>query len=186
MATSFRKNYKCGVDTYYKVHGNSYTNPHTNIINDIVKSLSIDKNSKILDLACGGGEVTMALQSIGCTNIQGIDPYTHDLYHKNTRLVAKSCTFEDIACKNVLEGCNYDVIICSFAMHLCPKEYLSLLCLNLALVSKMLVVISPHKQPVVPTQYWTLVNQYTRERVHVRLFIRTTNFQNIKLGNFIL
>jgi ubiquinone/menaquinone biosynthesis C-methylase UbiE len=40
----------------------------------------------ILDLACGAGEVTLALKGIGYTKFEGIDPYTYEVYEQKTGL----------------------------------------------------------------------------------------------------
>ena len=40
----------------------------------------IKAEHKILDLACGSGEITLVLQQIGYKNIEGVDPYTHNKY----------------------------------------------------------------------------------------------------------
>ena len=38
-------------------------------------------------------------------------------------------------------------IVCSFAMHLCSKDYLPTLCMMLACSAKHLVILTPHKRP---------------------------------------
>jgi 2-polyprenyl-3-methyl-5-hydroxy-6-metoxy-1,4-benzoquinol methylase len=38
------------------------------------------QNDRILDLACGNGEVTLPLKSMGYNNLTGIDPYTFSVY----------------------------------------------------------------------------------------------------------
>jgi len=73
---NFRKLYNSGggSDKFYKENGNVYKNPHTNIIQQIITNLNFKPETKILDLGCGGGEVTIALQSKGLNCIHGADP----------------------------------------------------------------------------------------------------------------
>lgn len=168
---SFRKLYSIGgSDDFYTRHANEYKNPHQAIITKITSSLKFPLDTKFLDLGCGGGEVTMTLQSMGYTNIYGMDPYTSSLYEKNTGIIALQNSFQDVA-NNCLQDEQYDVVIASFSLHLCPSQYLKLTCINLALVSKYLVIISPHKNPVILDDYgWILKKSYTIDRVHTRVF----------------
>ena len=39
--------------------------------------------------------------------------------------------------------------MCSFAMHLCARDYLPTLCMMLACSARHLVVLTPHKRPVI-------------------------------------
>jgi 2-polyprenyl-3-methyl-5-hydroxy-6-metoxy-1,4-benzoquinol methylase len=165
----FRQLYnKSGVDEFYKTIGHDYSNPHLDDITTIIKSFNL-QGARILDLACGGGEVTRVCQSIGCVDITGMDPYTGDLYYKNTGIKALPYSFQDVAYNNVLQDKQFDIVICSFALHLCPQHVLKLTCLSLAQHCKVLVVISPHKKPYIGHDYgWTLVKQYKHNRIHVR------------------
>ena len=83
---SIRKNYeKYGVDKYYKVHAESYTNYHFDQIrNLLINNKDKIKNNKILDLCCGHGEVTNILLDLGYNNITGCDPYTSTFYKTKT------------------------------------------------------------------------------------------------------
>ena len=154
----FRYKYEQGVDSYYSEHGDDYCNPHARDIAQCVqysaKMLGLDtatehpkRNINILDLSCGSGEVTKALQELigNSVNIIGSDPYTADLYKTCTNCCAYEWSFDDII-NCCMEGLEFDVIICSYAVHLCPKEKLKLLSWELARKSKYLCVISPHKK----------------------------------------
>ena len=145
------------VDTYYEKFGNNYRNPHGLIVAEIMQlawqkwSLNwcpeVDSSSiKVLDLACGSGEVTLALEEMGIININGIDPFTDKSYQERTERIAQRFTFIDIS-NGVLSGSNYNLIVCSFALHLVPISRLPLLLYHLGLISKYLVVITPHKRP---------------------------------------
>ena len=77
---AIRNMYKnIGVDNFYKVYGNTYENPHKEIINHLLKDVNI--KGSILDLCCGSGEVT---KNFSDKDIIGCDPYTYKLYEKNT------------------------------------------------------------------------------------------------------
>lgn len=39
------------------------------------------------------------------------------------------------------------VVVCSFAMHLCKKDFLPTLCVMLACSADNLIVLTPHKRP---------------------------------------
>ncbi len=172
---------KHDVDEYYQQFGHSYRNPHDLIVQEIVQlawqKWSLDWHTledlgamKILDLACGSGEVTLALEKVGITNIQGIDPFTHESYQARTGRIAQRFTFIDIS-YGVLSGCNYDLIICSFALHLVPISRLPLLLYHLGLVSKYLLVITPHKRPEIkPNWGWLLLDEISWKRVRARLY----------------
>lgn len=168
---SFRQLYsKSGPDDFYIQNANKYKNPHELIVQMIVSNFKFPLYTTFLDLGCGGGEVTMALQSIGYTRIKGLDPYTFDLYTCNTGIPAYPWSFQDVA-YNFIDLGKYDVVIASFSLHLCPKNVLKLVCLNLALVAKQLIIISPHKNPVIHDDYgWILQDAYTIDRVHTRVY----------------
>jgi hypothetical protein len=99
----------------------------------------------VLDLAAGGGEVTIALQEKGITGITGCDPFTFSLYEKQTGLDCLKLSFHDII-RGGMPGA-YSVVICSFALHLCPIKDLFPLVWNLFEAAPLLVVITPHKRP---------------------------------------
>ena len=84
MQGGFSKAYNTvGVKEFYEKEGSQYNNPHSYDIERLLrKKLSkpndiVKYDGKILDLACGGGEVTKPLLSFGYKNIVGVDPYTH-------------------------------------------------------------------------------------------------------------
>ncbi len=87
---------------------------------------------RVLDLACGSGEITLALRELGCAAIDGIDPYTHQAYAERTGHAAERITFEQIAA-GALAGRSYGTIACSFAMHLVALSRLPALAAQLSL-----------------------------------------------------
>jgi SAM-dependent methyltransferase len=174
MTKAIRNEYEReGVRGFYEKFGDEYKNPHEVVIQKLLK-LAVDKwqldFSNVLDLACGSGEVTVALKSLGYTNINGIDPYTHNAYFKRTGQVAETFTFEDIAA-GILSDRFYSLIICSFAMHLLDSSRLPLLLYQLRQITQSLMIITPHKRPEIkPESGWQLIDQITSDRVRVRLY----------------
>ena len=151
-----------GVENYYRNHGDVYENPHFPYIQQLLEQNKhrIDYN-RTLDLACGGGEVTLILskspipseKGLGFPQTVGCDPFTHQLFEKNTGQTCLSFSFEDII-KGALTNNqspttnnHYTNIMCSFAMHLCPEKQLFPLVAQLFLVTKNIVIITPHKRP---------------------------------------
>lgn len=166
---SIRDGYlELGVDEYYKLHKNDYENPHKIIIQNLLdyakKNWNIGNN--LLDLCCGSGEVTISFLDY---NIVGCDPYTFELYEKNTNKKCYNKTFQDIV-ENGLDN-NYDTILCSFAMHLCEESMLPILLYQLGLKAKQLIIITPHKRPNCNGIYgWELVDKIKENKVSMILY----------------
>lgn len=159
---------RMGVDNYYITHKDSYTNPHENIIRELL--LYARKNWEVkgdlLDLCCGGGEVSNVFLD---ENIEGIDPYTYELYTKNTKKPCKKLSFKDIV-ESGLDK-RYDTIICSFAMHLCEESMLPMLLFRLSEVSNRLIILSPHKRPNCDGIYgWKRIDSRKLEKVNMILY----------------
>ncbi len=158
---------------FYESFGAAYRNPHEGAIAKLV-ALSVDRwqlnCDRVLDLACGSGEVTLALHSLGYHNISGIDPYTYAAYSERTGKEAETYSFEDIA-DGVLNGRNYSLIICSFALHLVSISWLPLVIYQLSLITSSLVVITPNKTPHLKTEWgWMLLDEIAINRVRARLY----------------
>ena len=69
---------------------------------------------------------------------------------------AETWSFEDIA-RGVVADRSWRAVICSFAMHLCARDYLPTLCMMLAVSTDALVVLTPHKRPELdPAWGWFL------------------------------
>jgi 2-polyprenyl-3-methyl-5-hydroxy-6-metoxy-1,4-benzoquinol methylase len=158
---------------FYESFGAAYRNPHEAAIAKLV-ALSVDlwqlNCDRVLDLACGSGEVTLALHSLGYQNISGIDPFTYAAYQQRTGQAAETFRFEDIA-DGVLSGRNYSLIICSFALHLIPLSWLPLVIYQLRLISGSLIVITPNKTPHLKPEWgWILLDEIAINRVRARLY----------------
>jgi SAM-dependent methyltransferase len=157
-----------GVEDYYRHHAAVYENPHYPYIQQLLEQnkARIDY-AKTLDLACGGGEVTLILRGLGFNNTVGCDPFTHQLFEQNTGQKCLTLSFEDII-KGVAspnpkeESGNHSItksqnhlitqspfssVISSFAMHLCPEKQLFALVAQLFLLTKNIVILTPHKRP---------------------------------------
>lgn len=160
---------KFGVKQFYENIGNKYENLHYKQVKYLIeKNLNfIDKQNKILDLCCGKGEVSSILLNNGFNKIWGCDPYLHKVYETNCKKKCFQYSF-----KNILEGKlteKFDVIICSFGLHLCPENQMkSLLSIfKYYLETKKLIIITPNKKPNIEG----LVYQEEYERVKYKLYI---------------
>ena len=161
-----------GVDGFYINFGNEYRNPH---FLDIKKALDIVidnwkfKVGTSLDLCAGGGEITSI---IGCS--EGCDPYTFDLYEKNTGKNCLRYSFDDIF--NGRLNDEYDTIICSYALHLADKTKLPQIIYQLSCVCKHLLIISPTKKPEIDESWgFKIINEAYISGVRVRLFESSTS-----------
>ncbi|EEH51435.1 uncharacterized protein MICPUCDRAFT_54310 [Micromonas pusilla CCMP1545] len=133
-------------------------------------SVSVSSD-RILDLSCGSGEVTLALRDAGVSvhRVDACDPYTSEAFARRVGAAVPfyPWSFEDIACGGVLEGRRWRVVVCSFAMHLCPPSYLRLLCAALAAATDELIVLTPHKNPHIPPEFgWTLAREAKARSIH--------------------
>ena len=168
---------KYGVKDYYRLHGSDYRNPHEDriaiVIRRLVEIWNLKPTERILDLACGSGEITLILRQLGFQSINGIDPYTSAAYEKRTgNSIHAKWTFEQIA-NGCLENEReiYDIIICSFAAHLIEPSYLPLVMIQLCYVAKKLIILTPHKRPqLLPEWGWILKDEFVHERIHARLY----------------
>lgn len=123
--SAIRKGYEeYSVKGFYEKFGDEYRNPHEAAIEQIlqisVKNWQLDLH-QVLDLACGSGEVTLILKSLGAENIDGIDPYTYNAYLKRTGKTAETYNFEEIA-EGILSDRYYSLIVCSFALNLVAES----------------------------------------------------------------
>lgn len=148
MDDAIRKKYEqLGVEAYYKKHGKDYQNPHFAQIEALVKQNQDRLDySNVLDFCCGSGEVSQVLAELGYTDTIGCDPFTSKAYYKN---IKKNCLKYDFQAviKGKLKG-QFSLVICSFAMHLCPEKQLYPLVHQLLALAPILVIITPHKRPV--------------------------------------
>lgn len=162
-----------GVQGFYEQFGDAYRNPHEAAIRSVLHAglsrWKVDL-SRVLDLACGSGEITLALQELGCTAIDGIDPYTVEAYQARTGREAEPFTFEQIA-DGALEGRRYSLIVCSFALHLLAESRLPVLAYQLGRLAPALILLTPHKRPRLREAWgWRLEDEILAARVRARLY----------------
>ena len=137
-----------GAAGFYAERGADYRNPHEAGVREVVAGFASDLPAgRILDLACGSGEVTLALRDVGipADAIDGADPYTAAAYLARTGRTALPWSFDDL-----VDGVPavYGTVVCSFALHLCERSRLPVVVLALAQAADALLVLSPHKRPV--------------------------------------
>jgi ubiquinone/menaquinone biosynthesis C-methylase UbiE len=162
-----------GVRDFYERWGDTYRNPHESAISEVLHR-AVEcwhpNLSHVLDLACGSGEVTLALKRLGRVTVDGIDPYTGQAYLQRTGQPAESYTFEQIAA-GVIADRSYSLLVCSFALHLVEISRLPTLAYQLSRIAPTLIVITPHKCPQLkPAWGWSLQDEFVLERVRARLY----------------
>jgi len=162
-----------GVEGFYQESGDDYRNPHEpqvqRLLEVVVTQWNLDL-SRVLDLAAGSGEVSLALRRLGVGKIDGIDPFTFRAYHARTGQTAGRETFEQIA-DGALEGRHYSLIVCSFAMHLVERSRLPRLAQQLARIGDRLLIVTPHKRPEIrPDWAWIIEQEIVVQRVRARLY----------------
>lgn len=173
MELSIRNGYEeLGVDNYYEKNALTYTNPHElkihNLLNEFLeKNIDMDKESKILDLCCGSGEITKFLLDNGYSNIKGLDPYTNELYKDKTNKDCINMNFKDIANSKLDE--KFDIIFCSFALHLAEESMLPNILYNLSLITDNLVILTPHKKPDIK-DFFVLNDELYKDKVRLRYY----------------
>lgn len=162
-----------GAQGYYERYGAEYRNPHEPIVAALVAQAVARWQlplGRVLDLACGSGEATLALRALGAGHIDGIDPYTHAAYLARTGQPAERLSFEQAAA-GALAGRHYDLIVCSFALHLAPLSRLPALAIQLSLLAGTLLVLTPHKRPEIRAAWgWILEEELLHERVRARCY----------------
>jgi SAM-dependent methyltransferase len=174
-----------GASGFYERSGGSYANPHEKAVAVGIGLAHAawpelwSPESSILDLCCGSGEVTAALVGLGIAasadRIVASDPYTGESFRaRHGREVDATWSFADIA-GGAVEGRAFDVVICSYALHLCEASWLPLVCVALARMTRTMLVVTPHKRPMLRPE-WGLVlfgELHDRDtRVRVRRYDR--------------
>jgi SAM-dependent methyltransferase len=175
-ASAIRPQYEeHGATEFYEEFGDSYRNPHEPVIQTLLERAVRESNFdfaslRVLDLACGSGEATLALRASGCREIDGVDPFTGQAYFERTGQSCEAFSFEDVA-RGVLGARRYDLCVCSFALHLAPASILPNLCLQLALTCNSLWVLTPHKRPHLKSDWgWSLRSEDVFSRVRLRSY----------------
>jgi 2-polyprenyl-3-methyl-5-hydroxy-6-metoxy-1,4-benzoquinol methylase len=162
-----------GARDFYREHGGEYANPHAEVVHALVGD-ALDTwrpdTARVLDLAAGAGEATLALRARGATQIDAVDPYTADAYRRATGAACEPLSFEQIEAGALGER-RWSLIVCSFALHLAESSRLPTLCWQLARHAPCLLILTPHKRPVIEAAWgWTLRGELLRDRVRARLY----------------
>lgn len=137
-----------GSDGYYQHHALAYQNPHEAQVRELIlRNAGKIDYSQALDLCAGGGEVSKVWQELGYDNFLASDAYTHKLYENNLKLPCYKYSFEDFLRGKFIFPHTFSSIVCSFALHLCPEEWLFKVTENLLAYCPQIVIITPHKRP---------------------------------------
>lgn len=155
-----------GAAGYYAERGADYRNPHEAGVREVVQGFAPRfPEGRILDLACGSGEVTLALRDIGIAadRIDGADPHTGAAYLARTGQPALPWSFDDLA-----PGLprTYGTVVCSFALHLCERSRLPAVVVALAQAAETLLVVSPHKRPVLGSDWGFVLVEEQYAQLH--------------------
>lgn len=183
--TSLHNLYKnLGVDNYYLNFGESYVNYHENSIQEVLETLFKNEieNKSFLDFCSGDGLITKILKSfknINNCSFTGLDKYLAERYIKETKENCIVNSFEDVAKGSIL-NLNFDITICSFALHLCPFSILENVLFVLSYISKELIIISPSKNTRVSLNFFILEEQFKYKNVVVSKY--TSKLNNVNLN----
>lgn len=173
MNISVRNEYqKLGVDNYYSLNGNNYENPHAQFIQLCIKKVWQKKWKNVIDFACGNGLITKIIkQTFEIEQVQGFDKFLHQRYSVETGEKSYNYSFEDIANFDKTIPTS-DVIICSYAIDLVDKNYLSKLLYAFTQSSSYLVLIRPNNHEIEHFG-WKLIQ---KEKFHKS---RVTVYKNV-------
>lgn len=161
-----------GVDNFYKKFSKLYKNPHEEKINNIYKKYikqHIEKNDRILDIACGDGLMSRLIMNYNQNNnVDGLDPYFSNEY------VKYKMNFKDIV-KGKLNNKIYNVCICSYAFHLIPKEMIYDFLTQLSFISSKLIIISPSKKIKFYNELWFPIKLVREDKITVIILEKNEN-----------
>lgn len=171
---SIRHGYQeLGVNNFYEKNAMSYSNPHEKRISNILSSFLLDhfhdKSIKILDLCSGSGEITRIALNNDFKHVIGSDPFTSELYIKNTSKECLTLSFKEIAIGML--NYKFDLIICSFALHLAESSMLPSILYQLSLITNKLIVITPHKKPIIK-DFFSLKEEVYKDKVRLRYYVK--------------
>lgn len=162
---------RIGVEAYYS-SGMRYENPHAREVDALLRSNAAQLPlENVLDLACGTGLVTSVLRDLGFDAI-GLDPFLGAEYTARTGRPCYPMSFKEVVYDGLPQQHNFSCIICSFALHLCPKSMMPDLLWRLSERSNTLAVISPTKFPVIGKP---VVENFCSTSSNKRIHFRTYN-----------
>ena len=168
--TSVRGAYEAlGADGFYQQHGAAYSNPHGTLLAEGMRT-ALDQWAahlgggalRVLDVAAGGGEATLAFEAaMAASTLQrdvtyeACDPYTHALCATNTGRACQRWSFEDIRGGALQSQAPYDVVLASFCLHLLEDRSeaggnaLHATLRALSRVARLVIVGSPTRRPLI-------------------------------------
>uniref|UniRef100_A0A7S1AKF1 Methyltransferase domain-containing protein n=1 Tax=Noctiluca scintillans TaxID=2966 RepID=A0A7S1AKF1_NOCSC len=186
---SIREAYgELGAVGFYAAKGAQYVNPHDVTLREaLVNALNVWRDEgllgddsgalhRVLDVACGSGEASLAFEAwaeqTGFEHaVDACDPYTYEAYARRSGRQAHRWSFEDVA-DGILDAEEpYDVLLCSFCLHLLDRSWLSLTLSAMARAARLLIVLTPHKRPTIDKRTgWDQLDEMVHHRVRVRLY----------------
>jgi len=167
-ADSIRGEYQAygEAEAFYREKGAAYRNPHEGRVGAALAAVLRGGRApalrRVLDLCCGSGEVTLWLRAqagkgaLEVGHIDGADPFTFEAYRERTGQAAETWDFKAIASGAVLDDgrAPYTLAVCSYALHLCDRSLLPIVCYFLSTACEHLLVLTPHKRPHLQCPDW--------------------------------
>ena len=147
-----------------------YENPHAREVEALLRKNAAQLPlESVLDLACGTGLITSVLKDLGFDAI-GLDQFLGSDYTARTGRPCYQMSFKEVAYGG-LPNHKFSCIICSFALHLCPKSMMPDLLWRLSERSNTLVVISPTKFPLIgKPEVENFYSTSANKRIHFRTY----------------
>ncbi len=164
MLKIYNEYQKYGIEKYYKIYSKDYYNPHEEKIKSLyMKHILniINKNDKIVDIACGDGIITRLINEYNNNkNVDGIDPYFNNKY------THMKLSFEDIA-KGELNKYDkmYNVAICSYAFHLMDKKIIYDFMSQLSMKTSKFIIITPSKKININHPLWKINKEIREDKI---------------------
>lgn len=144
---SIREAYqKHSVSAYYQGLSTLYENPHLPAIHQLLSNYSptIPENARILDLCAGSGQLTSWLNRYRPdVSLVGCEPYLRSQYEMQTKKPCYAFDFKQLA-RSVLPE-TFDLVLCSYAFHLCEPSLRAMVCWQLSQVTSHLWLFAPNK-----------------------------------------
>jgi hypothetical protein len=103
------------------------------------------------------------------------DVEKHTRSSTTRRMTCEGYSFEDIA-RGAVADRRWRTVVCSFAMHLCARDFLPTLCVMLACSAEFLVILTPHKRPAIEATWgWHLIGEERDAEWRVRTRVYATD-----------
>lgn len=137
---------KTSVLEYYQSLTTLYQNPHLPAIYKLLSRIenAIPRGAKVLDLCAGSGQLTLWFQKHRPdVKVVGCEPFLAAQYQEQTGHACYTLDFKAIAIKGL--PAQFDVILCSYAFHLCDPSLRAMVCWQLAQMTEKLWLFAPNK-----------------------------------------